>query len=197
MSYSNPRQNAGFGMIEVLVSLVIILIGLLGLAGLLTYGQQAEMESYQRSQALVLLQDMEWRLNANRKVASCYAITPVGDGTRYLGVAGISPAGCAAGTAQENATADADLTAWDNELKGAAEKLGSNIGAMIGARGCIEQTDAANNIYLISVAWQGLNPSFAPTAGLTCAKQTTSLYGSDDQRRVVSTTVRIANLTAP
>lgn len=195
MIYSNPHQSAGFGMIEVLVSLVIILIGLLGLAGLLTFGQQAEMESYQRSQALVLLEDMTWRLNANRKVGSCYAFTPVGDGTKYIGVAGISPSACAAGTAQENATADADLTAWDSDLKGAAEKLGgSNIGAMIGARGCVQQLDVAANTYLVSVAWQGLSPTFAPPAGLDCGQGT---FGNETQRRVVSTTVRIANLTGP
>ncbi|MGE5027346.1 MAG: prepilin-type N-terminal cleavage/methylation domain-containing protein, partial [Betaproteobacteria bacterium] len=50
-------RNAGFSMIEILVTLVILLIGLLGLAGLITRSQQAEMESYQRAQALILLQD--------------------------------------------------------------------------------------------------------------------------------------------
>ncbi|MDP2155736.1 MAG: type IV pilus modification protein PilV, partial [Sulfuricella sp.] len=61
------RRERGFGMIEVLVSLFILLTGLLGLAGLLARSQQAEMESYQRAQALVLLQDMVARINANRK----------------------------------------------------------------------------------------------------------------------------------
>ena len=196
MSYSNPRQNAGFGMIEVLVSLIIILTGLLGLAGLLTLGQQAEMESYQRAQALGELEDMVGRINANRKVASCYAITTVGDGTEYLGVGGMTPAACTIGTTQQNNTADTDLTAWNNELQGAAEIKGSsNIGAMIGARGCVEQLSATDNTSLISVAWQGLSPTFAPPAGLECAKN--DLYGSDTRRRVVSTTLRIANLTAP
>ena len=39
--------------------------------------QQAEVESYQRAQALVLLQDMVDRINANRKTAGCYAFTPL------------------------------------------------------------------------------------------------------------------------
>ena len=57
VNFRSPR-NSGFTMIEVLVSLLVITFGLLGLAGLQTRMQQAEFESYQRSQALVLLYDM-------------------------------------------------------------------------------------------------------------------------------------------
>lgn len=192
---ANPRYNAGFGMIEVLVSLIIILTGLLGLAGLLTLGQQAEMESYQRAQALVLLEDMAGRINANRKVAACYGATTTNAtaGTPYLGSAATSTPACTSGTGTQNATAIADLNAWSNALEGAAETQGgSNIGAMIGARGCISLTAA--NTYLVSVAWQGLSPTIAPPAGLGCGKD---LYGNETVRRVVSTTIRIATLTAP
>jgi len=179
MSYSNPRQNAGFGMIEVLISLVIILFGLLGLAGLLTLGQQAEMESYQRSQALVLLEDMASRINANRKLASSY--------NNF--VAGTS----AIVTCPGATIAGQDKCQWHTALLGAAEiQGGSKVGAMIGARGCILST--ATDTYLVSVAWQGLNPTFAPPAGLDCGKDS---YGNETERRVVSTTLRIANLTAP
>ncbi len=53
-------------MIEVLVTLVVLALGLLGVVGLQARGQQAELESYQRGQALVLLQDMVDRMNTNR-----------------------------------------------------------------------------------------------------------------------------------
>jgi type IV pilus assembly protein PilV len=56
----------GVGLIEVLISLVVIAIGLLGLAALQGKAQKAELESYQRSQALILLQDVAGRLRANR-----------------------------------------------------------------------------------------------------------------------------------
>ena len=69
-----PRQG-GLTLVEVLVSVVILLVGLLGLAALMTNSQKAEAESYQRAQALLLLQDMVGRINANRAVAACYAIT--------------------------------------------------------------------------------------------------------------------------
>lgn len=74
-------NQSGFGMVEVLVSLIILLVGLLGLAGLMVQSQRSEMESYQRVQALILLQDMASRIDANRAVASCYAATTLGTGT--------------------------------------------------------------------------------------------------------------------
>ena len=49
-------------MIEVLVTMVIIAFGLLGMAGLQMRMQTSEMESYQRSQALLLLNDMANRI---------------------------------------------------------------------------------------------------------------------------------------
>jgi type IV pilus assembly protein PilV len=191
----NPKafdKNAGFSLIEVLVALVILLVGLLGLAGLQVRAQQAEMESYQRAQALVLLQDMVDRINANRKVASCYAITTdTANGLPSLGTGYSGAPACAAGTAQQNATAVADLTAWSNALKGAAETAGGgNIGAMIGARGCVSYDNTAA-VYTVSVAWQGLSATAAPS-GLTCGK---GQYGDESRRRAVSATVRIATLS--
>ncbi|TMH30961.1 MAG: type IV pilus modification protein PilV, partial [Betaproteobacteria bacterium] len=62
-------KSRGFTLIEVLISMLIMAIGLLGLAGMQAVAQRAEVESYQRAQALVLVQDMVDRVNANRKVA--------------------------------------------------------------------------------------------------------------------------------
>ena len=65
-------MNKGFSMVEVLVTIVILTIGLLGLAGLQGRASTAQMESYQRSQALILLADMADRINANRSNAAAY-----------------------------------------------------------------------------------------------------------------------------
>ena len=67
-----PARLGGFSMIEVLVSLLIIVFGLLGLAGLHVRIQQSEFESYQRAQALVLLQDMVERIHLHRVAATCF-----------------------------------------------------------------------------------------------------------------------------
>ena len=69
------------------------------------------------------------------------------------------------------------------------EKL---IGGPIGAQGCIEELAAGPpRVLRVTVAWQGLVPTAAPSLGCGAGD-----YGSDDSlRRVVSTLVTIANLT--
>ena len=187
------HHQAGLTLVEVLVSVIILLVGLLGLAALMSSSQKAEAESYQRAQALLLLQDMVGRINANRAVAACYAITDATLGTPYLGVgADISGLACGVGSATANTRAIQDLAAWSNLLAGAGEISGGvNLGAMVGARGCVTQDDAVNRVYTVSIAWQGLTATKAPDATLNCAQ---GLYGDEALRRVVSITLRIADL---
>src|SRR5512142_3152055 len=79
------RQH-GAGMIEVLMTLAVVTVGLLGLIQLMMRSTLAEVEAYQRAQALVLLNDMVDKINSNRKAAGCYAITTdTASGTPYLG----------------------------------------------------------------------------------------------------------------
>ena len=190
-------------MIEALVSLVIIMFGLLGLAGLQTRMQQAEFESYQRSQALILLYDMVDRINTNRATVPCFVVTTdLVAGANYLGAGAGAPTPCGYSTTENNAIADIAIAEWDNLLKGSAETKGVNqVGAMIGARGCIsynsatELPDAAGapiagtGIFTVAVAWQGTSETIAPT--VACAN---NLYGTELRRRVVSETLRLANL---
>lgn len=186
-------HQGGLTLVEVLVSVIILLVGLLGLAALMSSSQKAEAESYQRAQALLLLQDMVGRINANRAVAACYAITDPTLGTPYLGVgADTSGLVCGVGSATANTRAIQDLAAWSNLLAGAGEiSGGANLGAMVGARGCVTQDDAVNRVYTVSVAWQGLTATKAPDATLKCAQ---GLYGDEALRRVVSISLRIADL---
>lgn len=181
------RTQSGVSMIEVLTALVIIMIGLMGLSGLNLRAQQAEMESYQRVQALIVLQDMVDRVNANRKVASCYST-----GSSYLGTGtGLTPS-CTAGTLEQQARATSDMTDWSNLLKGTSEKVGTtNLGAMIDARGCLVYNSAATPpTVTVSVVWQGLSPTAAPAA-IGCGL---NLYSAETLRRGVSTVIRFATL---
>ena len=199
------KSQSGTSMIEVLVTLVILLVGLLGIMGLQVRAHQAELESYQRVQALVLLQDMVDRLNSNRVVATCYAFTSdPANGKPFLGTP-IPDADyenaptCTAGTPDQQTMALADLDAWDQALQGASES--GNAGGIIGARGCIVQEDPINRVYRISISWQGrvttidpaLNdPVLGANSVLTCGSGN---YGDERMRRIVSTTVRIGNLS--
>ncbi|CAN7196880.1 type IV pilus modification protein PilV [Variovorax sp. LjRoot130] len=185
----------GVALIEVLITLVILLVGLLGLAGVSSRANVAEMEAYQRIKALQLVQDMADRLNANRKVASCYSNGATGV---QLSATSTTVPACTAGNVQQQTQAAADLTAWKDLINGQAETQSSaKLGAMIGAIGCVTLDDAANNIYLIAVSWQGLAKTAAPTLmdGSTAFPCGSGAYGDEKLHRVVTTKVRIGALS--
>jgi type IV pilus assembly protein PilV len=199
----NPIHGQhGFSMLEVLVSLLIIMLGLMGLAGLLTRMQQVEFESYQRSQALVLMHDMVDRIRLHRVTALCFQLSNPASGTPFLGTGSGGAPACAASTADNNTEADAALSEWHNLLLGAAEtKSGVQAGAMVGARGCMSYTAGSElldpvsapipgtGLYTVAVAWQGTTDTFAPT--VNCGN---GLYGAETRRRAVFTTFRLARL---
>ena len=184
-----PRSSQGGAtLIEVLVSLVILMLGLLGLVGVMIQSQRAQLESYQRVQALLLVQDMASRMAANKAVAGCYALAG------YLGTSGMAvPAStaCAIGTADQKTRVVQDHTDWRNLLLGSAEVTsgGDQVGAVLGARGCITK-DATSDLYQVSIAWQGSGATVAPPAGVTCG---TGQYGSEAARRAVSVTVQLSS----
>ena len=184
MSGSQMHGQRGVSLIEVLIAMVILAVGLLGLVGLQGRLQVLQIESYQRAQALMLLQDMSNRIALNRNNAATYVTaSPLGEGMVCPGT---------------NATrVEADVRDWCNALQGAGETMGgSNLGAMVGGRGCVEAL--GGDQYLVTIAWQGMGPVSAPPAGVTCGQDLydggTNCVG-DVCRRVVTQIVRIATLT--
>jgi type IV pilus assembly protein PilV len=178
-------------MLEALITIVILAFGILGLAGLQSRMQQAEVESYQRSQALVLLEDIAARISANRVAASAYDTSAL---AKPLGVGDSQPATCISLSAGK----DRDWCEWSNALKGSSEKVGtSNSGAMAGARGCIEPIAGSNPAsYRLLIAWQGLVPTHAPN--FDCAQGFSTTFGADTGlRRTITKVISIANLTPP
>lgn len=176
---SHQKQyQSGTSLLEVLVTVVILTFGLLGLAGLQMKTRMVEMESYQRSQAMILLNDMVNRFQMSRN-------NPAG----YLTGAEIGGGSTAACGSLSGAAFD--LCEWGNALRGAGESSGgTNLGAMISARGCITQIQApvtaagacAPGIYEITVAWQGIFKTAAPSNTYAQAVN----YGGDTMRRTIS-----------
>lgn len=183
-------SQRGVSLIEVLITMFVLLVGLLGVAAMSLASQRASMESYQRHQALMLLDDMVARMNANRTVADCYAISDLAAGAPVFGNGSAALPLCSAGSIEAYTQANADLAEWDALLKGATvTDAGSEVGAMLGARGCVAKV--ADNEYLVTVVWQGLNSTAAPSAGVACAQ---GLYGNEALRRTVTLPVRMADL---
>lgn len=174
-SKSSAQLQRGVLLIEVLVAILICAFGLLGFAGMQARSTSAEFESYQRSQALVLIEDMVSRINANRANAGAYVSANLyGSG---------SLATCTSLTG-----ADLDLCEWGNLIRGSAETRSGtlNVGSMISARACIKRVPDTTDSYLISIAWQGIVATGAPAD--TCG-QGDSAFPTEALRRVVSSTV--------
>lgn len=166
----------GIALIEALIAMLIVAFGVLGFVGLQARTTVANMEGYQRSQALILVNDMAERINLNRA-----------DAVSYLGVniGATDPGDC---TNPALTLAQKDLCEWAKAIQGAGETQGTTkVGAMIKARGCI--TSPATNQYLIVLAWQGLQASSAPAN--TCGQ---NIYDSEDKRRIASVVVQIGTL---
>jgi type IV pilus assembly protein PilV len=199
------QTERGFALLEALLTIVILAFGLLGLLGMQGQMGAAGVEAYQRAQATLLVSDMADRMSASpfdlcssavatdaqrnqcmaNRLQSYVTYAPLGSGDS-------EPADCS----QLAIGAARDECEWSNSLKGAAETTAAgNIGAMTGARGCIEELQAPDpsegvctpGIYRVTAVWQGLNPTAAPS--IACG---TGSYGSNESyRRVITARVAI------
>ena len=178
---SLAASERGATLIEVLVTIVILTFGLLGVAALQVRMQLAQAESYHRAHAVLLLQDMVDRVNANRNDALNYVTAAaLGTGNTIQDCTGLT------GAARDHCE-------WNNALLGTAESTasGQQAGGMIDARGCITNVVATMpREFVVAVTWQGLSPTVAPTS-TTCGQ---GLYGNEQTRRALVARVTIGCL---
>ncbi|MEP4145679.1 MAG: type IV pilus modification protein PilV [Halioglobus sp.] len=187
----SPRSG-GFTLIEVLVTLLIIAIGLLGLAGLQITSLKNQMETYQRAQALLLVEDMVNRIRVNAIAAR--SLTAYPNETTYGQldsdeIDAICPDPSSATIAQN------DRCQWNDLLAGSDVTLGTDSqGSVMGALGCIDIVDANSYeevVIRVTVAWQGSVATKKPQSDCGANQ-----YGSDDSfRRAVSMDVVLADLS--
>jgi type IV pilus assembly protein PilV len=173
------RAQSGALLIEVLIAVLICAFGLLGFAGMQARAVSTDFETLQRSEALVLIDDMVSRMNANRGHAGDYVSAGL------LGEGAVIDCSTLSGAAL-------DVCEWSNLIRGNAEQRGgSAIGAMLMARGCITRPATSSDRYVIAVAWQGITPTTAPPS--PCG-QGDAAFPDDTLRRSASATVCIALL---
>ncbi|MCB1690882.1 MAG: type IV pilus modification protein PilV [Halioglobus sp.] len=179
------RRDRGFTLIEVLVTVIILAVGLLGLAGLQMSSMNNQLESYQRAQAMLMLEDMANRIRSNAVAAKAGAYAAASDyGLR----------------AEEDCstkvlTAERDLCEWNLALAGSGVTLDTkNAGSVLGARGCVESIPGTANGEInirLTIAWQGMSKTRSPASD--CGEDQ---YGDDDAyRRTASLDTVLANLT--
>lgn len=125
-----PVAQHGFGMIEILVSLLVLAIGLLGLASLQTTSLTQTSEVRHRSQAILLADDLIERARSNRENIASYAVAE-----------GNLPACNSAFAVANNGVAANDLAEWKNSL---ACLLPSGNGSV----------QVNNNVVTVQVIWE-------------------------------------------
>jgi type IV pilus assembly protein PilV len=184
---SHRARQQGATLIEILVTILIVAFGALGLIGMNMKVSVAQADSYQRAQAILLVQDMANRIATNRANAASYASSAtLGTGDAWTSCAG-------------QTGVNLDKCEWSMALKGAGERLdkdtactGTNcIGAMVNALGCISQISTAPPIYQVQVSWQGSIDQAAPS--LTCGSGNV-IYPRETLRRTIAATVPVACL---
>lgn len=204
-----PLPARGYSLLEVLITMFVIAIGLLGLVGLQARALTAEVEAAARGQALMLVNDMADRMEANLAQVK----NPAGNatynqvsgsnkvvfGTGYTNACVTNNAAslsnqalCCKTTAQggtKNSVAESDVCEWDLALKGIGETTGgaAKVGAMAGARGCVFLQ--ATSVYQIDVVWQGRDNTGAVASDLTCGDTAITA-----RRRGVSRRIWVADL---
>lgn len=182
MSTPMLSKQSGFTLMEVMIAGSILAIALLSISGLQTTATQLEVESYQRARAMVIVDDMIGRINANRANAAAY----VTGTSSPLGTGDSQPATCT------GSGAALDQCEWSNMLKGSSVTVGGSAQASIrNAVGCVVAS-ATPNEYFVVVSWLGQRNSLA-TLPSTCGSGVVS--SNDAYRRVLVRGMQVATLT--
>lgn len=149
---SLARRQHGFSLLEVLIALLVLSIGLLGLAGLQTFSLKFNHQSYERTQATMLINEMIDRMRANPTAVFAGSFDNVISGDPYTAYAsyGSCPASC---SAQE--LANYDIYSWKKRMQEA--------GMLAGGEGGIS-VDPATGLVTLTVQWNEDDNTLQQTA---------------------------------
>lgn len=127
-----PSGCRGVGLVEILVTILVLAIGLLGVAGLQGVSTRNNHSAYLRTQATTLAYDIVDAMRAN--------VTAAQNGAYNIGY-GVAPS-------STNAVAQADLTTWRTNINTLLPA-----GTALTAAQQSQITQAANNTFTISIRW--------------------------------------------
>lgn len=140
--------HQGFSLLEVMVALLVLALGLLGLAALQNMGLRLNHQSYERTQATILIYDMIDRMRANP--------TGVVLGNYALSMTSAPPA-AALNCETSSCTSSAAMAAYDmNRWITAVAGTTTERAALAGGEGSILRV-GATSLFDISVQWQEQN----------------------------------------
>lgn len=133
------RLDAGFSMIEVLVTLLIVSLALLGTAGLQAYSMRLNQAGQFRSQAVFLVADLSERIEANKAqaVAGAYVLAT-------SGAPNAPNTTCATGACNAAQLVAYDLSQWQNAVSRALPQSTWTVAQTVGGN---------PSTYTITVSW--------------------------------------------
>jgi type IV pilus assembly protein PilV len=142
MNTHMPNSQAGFGLVESLVSLVVISVGMIGIAALYGQGLGAGRTALYRTVAVNLASDMADRIRVNRLGGASYGGAAADGSCDPGGNTDCTPAEMAAH----------DLFVWQALV---AAQLPNGVGA-------VQYTGTTPPTYTISVDWQEVGLDVPP-----------------------------------
>lgn len=156
------RRARGFGLIEVLITLLVFSIGALAVAGLQVVSKKNNHNALQRNTAVRLAHSIATSMRANPDALSDYLIetkSPRGSGDS---IPAPDPS-CYETTCNPTDLAAFDLWQWERMLEGASETASAannqSVGGLIAPSACIQGPgDGSAGIYRITVVWRGVTP---------------------------------------
>lgn len=187
------QRQQGVGLIEVLISMLVIGVGFMNIAALQTVAKKSNYEALQRTSATILARDIVEKMRANPISLSRYLTAGVGDESLTQPAATC----IAASKCNPLQIAAYDLWLWEQALDGASESrdidgVTTETGGLVSPTGCITGPAAGGSgVYTISIVWRGLSELTNVSANV-CGVAS-GLYGADEEfRRLLIITTYIS-----
>lgn len=178
------HRQSGFGLVEILVTILVLAVGLLSAASLQLLSKRSNYDSAQRTSAAHLAQDLLERMRSNSTALGSYI--PAGDlGGDTLGDAPIVDCADAGVDCTPEDVAAYDLWHWEELLDGELESAdGIAAGGLSSPTACLSGPDfGGTGTYAIAIAWRGLTELDDPEIDDCGAGE--DKYGDGDRYRRV------------
>ncbi|MEK7258768.1 MAG: type IV pilus modification protein PilV [Pseudomonadota bacterium] len=186
----------GIGMIEVLVTLLIISVGFLSMAGLQTVAKRSNFDAVQRTTAVILAQDILEKMRANPLSLEEYLTSAAG-----LGGGTLTEPTQACSSAERCNTAQLaayDQWLWEQSIDGATETrmldgATTETGGLSEPTGCVSGPAAGGaGLYSVTIVWRGLS-ELTNISDNECGAGSGNYGDADQFRRILEIQVYIAS----